>query len=305
MSILQLHIVQILSAAQSGGEGISAKGVPDCSAVELQLRRGTMSPSMKCSTIGMFCIICSALVGCKSTPHSQPATRAAQAEPHWSYGGKTGPEYWGSLSPDYALCATGKLQSPIDIVDTTAKDLPNISFQYQAVPLEILNNGHCIQVNYAPGSYIELDGERFDLIQFHFHTPSEHRVRARAAAAEMHFVHKSASGGLAVVGVFIDVGPHNARFDPIWNNLPASPAPARRLAASIHARDLLPPDLRTFRYEGSLTTPPGTEGVKWCLLIQPIHMSSEQLAALRRIVNGNNRPTQPLNGRMVIEDSSR
>jgi carbonic anhydrase len=196
-------------------------------------------------------------------------------------------------------------QSPIDIAATAPKDLPNITFNYQTVPIEIINNGHTVQVNYPSGSFIELDGERFDLVQFHFHSPSEHRMRGRSADAEMHLVHKSASGGLAVVGVMIEEGPHNPGFDPVWNNLPASPGPAQRVNASIDADDLLPADPRTIRYDGSLTTPPGTEGVRWNLMVQPVTLSAEQLAKFRRIISGNNRPIQPLNGRAIIQDSSR
>jgi carbonic anhydrase len=255
--------------------------------------------------VALLVAIGASTFGCERTPKATGAAHAGGTAAHWSYEGATGPAHWGSLSPDYALCSTGRRQSPIDIKERTPRDLPNISFNYQATPIEIVNNGHTVQVNCAPGSFIEADGQRFNLAQFHFHSPSEHHLNGRGAAAEMHLVHKSASGGLAVVAVMIEEGAHNPNFDPVWNNLPARAGPAVRLSATIDAAKLLPADPRTYRYDGSLTTPPGTEGVKWCIMIRPVTLSSGQLATFRSIFNGNNRPTQPLNGRIVVEDSSK
>jgi carbonic anhydrase len=242
--------------------------------------------------------------------HEHPASAEAahdgvHAEAHWSYEGPTGPEHWGSLSPAFALCATGKSQSPIDIRDATSVDLPNLVFHYAPTPVEIVNNGHTVQVNYAAGSYVEVDGVRYDLVQFHFHAPSEHTIAGRFAAAEMHLVHKSATGALAVVGVLLEEGEHNARFDPVWNNLPGKPGAAQRFAAEIDADDLLPADPRTYRYMGSLTTPPGTEDVHWNLMVEPVRLSKAQIAAFTKVYRGNNRPIQALNGRKVLQDSSR
>ncbi len=237
-----------------------------------------------------------ALAGCAAPKH--PAT------PHWGYEGAIGPAHWGALSPEYARCATGKRQSPIDIGAAEAKDLPDIAFHYETVPVEIVNNGHTVQVNYAPGSWIELDGQRYHLQQFHFHSPSEHRVRGKASRAEMHLVHKASNGDVAVVGVLIEEGAHNAGFDPVWRNIPVSVGSPHRMDASVDADDLLPKDRRSYRYDGSFTTPPGTEGVKWAVIKEPVRMSGAQIAAFRRVMSGNNRPTQPLNGRVVAEDTS-
>ncbi len=241
------------------------------------------------------------LAACAHQSHSAPES----AHAHWSYEGATGPRHWGSLSPDYALCASGTSQSPIDIRDTTSVDLQNLELHYVSVPVEIVNNGHTVQVNYAPGSHLDVDGVRYDLLQFHFHAPSEHTIAGKHASAEMHLVHKSATGALAVVGVLIEEGEHNAHFDAIWNNLPAQAGPAKRFDVQINAADLLPADARTYRYLGSLTTPPGTEGVRWHLMVEPVRMSKAQIAAFTRVYRGNNRPTQPLHGRAVQMDSSR
>lgn len=246
------------------------------------------------------------LAGCQNKPTHQTLHPVTQHPiTHWSYEGKTGPKHWGSLSPEYAICSTGKEQSPINIASTKQQDLVNISFFYQPVPLSVTNTGHSVQVNYPAGSYIEIDGTRFDLLQFHFHSPSEHTINGKQAAAEMHLVHKSAAGGLAVVGVMIEAGDHNASVDPVWSNIPSEEGKTEPTSSTVNALSLLPEDRRTTRYDGSLTTPPGTQGVKWNLMTQPITVSKEQIAQFRKAYFGNNRPTQPLNGRVVIQDSSR
>lgn len=247
---------------------------------------------------------CALMLGCQGKTGDKPAS-GATAKSHWSYEGSTGPANWGSLDPAYALCSTGKKQSPINLNGAKPEDLPNLSFHYNAVPVDIVNNGHAIQVNYAAGSYMEVEGERYNLLQFHFHSPSEHLLNGRHAAAEMHLVHKSASGGLAVVAVMLDEGAYNTNFEPVWKHLPAKVGPSTKVNATIDVDDLLPADQRTYRYDGSLTTPPGTEGVRWYLMTRPVELSSEQLTAFRKIFYGNNRPVQPLNGRVIIEDTTR
>lgn len=239
-------------------------------------------------------------------PEPAAASPAEAAKPaHWSYEGETGPEHWGSLSPDYALCSQGQSQSPIDIDDAVDADLANLELHYAPTPVEIVNNGHAIQVNYAPGSYMTLDGVRYDLAQFHFHSPSEHTVDDDHAAAEMHLVHKSADGTLAVVGVLIEPGVQNSRFDPVWKHLPAQPGPAQKLDQTVNVADLLPSDPRTWRYTGSLTTPPGSEGVHWNMMVEPVTVSQAQIDAFRAVMYRNNRPVQPLNGRTIQRDTSR
>jgi carbonic anhydrase len=233
------------------------------------------------------------------------ASHAGGAEAHWSYAGATGPEHWGALSPEYALCATGTHQSPIDIRNAENLDLQNLVLHYSPTPVTIVDNGHTVQVDYAPGSSLEVDGVRYELAQFHFHAPSEHTIAGKHAPAEMHLVHKSATGALAVVGVLLEEGDQNSHFDPVLNNLPEQPGAPRRLDVQVNANDLLPADQRTWRYEGSLTTPPGTEGVRWFLMVEPVKLSAAQITALTRVCHGNSRPTQALNGRKVLQDSTR
>jgi len=223
---------------------------------------------------------------------------------HWTYEGETGPAHWGSLDPAFARCATGQAQSPIDIAAPTHGTLPSITIRYQPTRINVLNNGHTIQVNYDSGSAVEVDGIRYALIQFHFHVPSEHTVGGKPAAAELHLVHRSATGRLAVIGVLIEPGAENAALAPLWAHLPAKAGPVQAVSARINAADLLPAQRTTYRYDGSLTTPPCSEGVRWIVMTSPITLSQQQINSLTAILHGNNRPVQPLDQRTVTSDAA-
>jgi carbonic anhydrase len=231
--------------------------------------------------------------------------KAEPASPHWTYEGEEGPEHWGELDASYAVCGTGTSQSPIDVSTPSEEDLANIAFYYQPSEVNILNNGHTVQVNYDAGSYIELDGVRYDVAQFHYHAPSEHAVDGKLFAAELHIVHKNADGGLAVVGILLDEGIQNDAIQPFIENLPAEKSEVADAGVTINAADLLPVEQTTFRYSGSLTTPPCSEGVNWLVMTTPVEISAEQVEALASLFEeGNNRPVQPLNDRPLAEDST-
>lgn len=247
------------------------------------------------------------LLGACSGEASQDGA-AGSGEAHdgnatWSYEGETGPEHWGDLDPTYVLAKTGKEQSPIDLdpAASTAEGADALAFAYQPTTLEVLHNGHTVEDNYNDGGSIELGGTEYKLAQFHFHSPSEHTVAGKHAAAEMHFVHHDADGGLAVVAVFIDEGAENAVFKSIGNYLPEEVGRADHVdGISIDATALLPTNRATWRYDGSLTTPPCSEGVRWVVMKEHITASAEQIERFRRLYGGNNRPTQPLNGRELV-----
>lgn len=225
---------------------------------------------------------------------------------HWGYEGEDGPEHWGDLDPDYAACSNGIHQSPIDI-DTAAVihvDLPDIQINYQASTLKVVNNGHTIQAKNSAVNYIEVEGARFDLLQFHFHASSEHTVQGSAYPMELHLVHQNAAGALAVIGVLIAEGLENPVFNPIWDNLSALTAEDFPLPNPLNLDDLLPADQRTYRYTGSLTTPPCSEIVSWLVMAAPIEMSQAQIQAFAAIYDGNARPVQALNGRYILFDAS-
>ena len=241
------------------------------------------------------------MIGCK---HNEKEEEDEHAAMHWGYEGEVGPKHWGELNDEYVLCSSGLAQSPIDIAETVPEDLPNIAFDYKPSRLNIINNGHTIQANYAEGSRIEVDSVRYELLQFHFHAPSEHTINAQFSDMELHLVHKSADGNLAVVSVMLNKGAENSAFAPVFDNMPAVVDEENNPDALVNAGDLLPEDGLTYRYIGSLTTPPCSENVRWHVMKTPVQVSEAQVAAFEAIIHDNNRPVQPLNGREVVEDTS-
>lgn len=229
---------------------------------------------------------------------------AAQAsgKAHWTYSGEEGPAHWGELSADYTACATGRNQSPVDLSGMVEADLPAIDIHYAVGGGEILNNGHTIQVNYAPGSTISVAGHRFELKQFHFHSPSENTVEGRSFPMEAHFVHADQDGNLAVIAVMFEEGAANAELDKAWSQMPGHADEKTDLAAEVNADSLLPADRDYYRFSGSLTTPPCSEGVWWLVMKQPASASAAQIEKFTHVMHHpNNRPVQPLNSRVVLQ----
>ena len=232
---------------------------------------------------------------------------AQDAPPHWTYEGEDGPENWGELGEAYAACGTGQQQSPIDITTVNVDHLPDIEFSYTDSALNILNNGHTIQANYDAGSSIVSDGETYNLAQFHFHAPSEHTIDGESYPMELHFVHRSEAGVIAVVGLMIEVGDaDNAGLAPVFDNMPPEASQDGTAAAiagqTISAASLLPADQHYFTYSGSLTTPPCSEGVKWHVITTPITISQAQFDAYTALYPMTARPLQPINDRTVSLD---
>jgi carbonic anhydrase len=233
------------------------------------------------------------------------AAEATPAAAHWTYEGEEGPAHWGELDPTYALCSTGKEQSPIDVVAPTHADLADLAVSYRPIsPMRIVNNGHTIQINVDPGSSITLDGVRYDLVQFHFHTPSEHLIAGKPQEMELHLVHRSAAGQLAVVGVLLNEGQANTALAPVFDNMPATAGPEQSVAVSLHPEAFFPAATTTYRYMGSLTTPPCTEGIHWNLFTESVEVSAAQIAAFRTLFAMNARSPQGLNEREVVEDTT-
>jgi carbonic anhydrase len=218
---------------------------------------------------------------------------------HWAYDGHEGPVAWGKLDKEFAACGLGKNQSPIDIRGAKAADLPAIKFAYEPAPLKVIDNGHTIQVNYAPGSTIEVGGKTYELVQFHFHKPSEEKIDGKAHDMVAHLVHKDAGGKLAVVAVLLDKGGANPVIDAIWKNIPKEKGKEATAKATIDAAKLLPADRGYYAFEGSLTTPPCSEGVRWMVLKTPVKMAESEIAAFGKLYSMNARPVQPLNGRAI------
>jgi carbonic anhydrase len=234
---------------------------------------------------------------------ARPLTAQSHHTAHWTYEGESGPAHWGSLDPAFARCAVGHAQSPIDISAPKSHSLPSLALHYQETRISVVNNGHTIEVAYDPGSSLDIEGTRYQLIQFHFHTPSEHTIGGKHVPAELHLVHRSGDGRLAVIGVLMQAGPENTALAPLWNHLPPAEGPAQRVNARINAQDLVPPQHTSYRYDGSLTTPPCSEGVKWIVMATPISLSEQQLEKLTSILHNDSRPVQALDGRTVVSDA--
>ena len=230
-----------------------------------------------------------------------PAHGAEGGHAHWSYAGATGPEHWAEEDPQFAACGAGKHQSPVDIEHATVKALPAVEFDYRPVPLTVTDTGHSFQVNVPAGSGgIKVGGERYELVQFHFHKPSEETFDGHHFAMVAHLVHKNAKGELAVVAVLIHQGAENSFLKPVFDDFPVPGKTEATVAgASVNLDDFLPKERGYYTFDGSLTTPPCTEQVRWFVLKSAVTASPEQIRQFAARYPRDARPTQPLNGREV------
>lgn len=230
-------------------------------------------------------------------PHSNVMDHGAP----WSYSGYEGPRNWAGLSDGYKLCGEGENQSPIDITASAERELDEIKFHYNPSPVRAVNDGHTVQMNYAPGSYMEVGGRKYSLQQLHFHTPSEHAVNGKTAEMELHLVHKSDDGHMAVVGVMMKAGAGNRPLGALWKIMPTKIdhevyADGRML----NAKDLLPKGHAYYHYRGSLTTPPCSEGVNWFVMRDSVTLSRRAIAKFHSVVGENARPIQELHARIPM-----
>lgn len=233
--------------------------------------------------------------------HAEETVSAHEA-PHWTYEGSTGPESWAGLDAAFSACEAGTEQSPIDVnpAGTWALGLDDVTIHWSPVELEMINNGHTIQANVPPGNTTVFDGTTYDLLQFHFHKPSEHTVTHEAFPMELHFVHADSHGNLAVLGALLEAGPANEAFDVLWAAQPAD-GESIVIGEPFDMTTLLPADLSRYRYSGSLTTPPCSEGVNWNVLASPVFLSELQIEEF--VYDGNARPVQAINDRQVLIDN--
>jgi carbonic anhydrase len=239
----------------------------------------------------------------------------AVAQTHWGYDGDAAPQNWAKLDPKFAMCGLGRNQSPIDIggfVDAQLKPL-KLSYATHAHEIAnhgdvapggatgILNNGHTVQVNYAPGSTLGVDGLTFELKQFHFHSPSENKIDGKQFPLEGHLVHADKEGNLAVVAVMFKEGPPNKLLAKLWEKMPANEGVKNALASGLNVSQLLPASKDYYRYNGSLTTPPCSEGVRWFVMKNAVTASKAQIDLFVKAVgHPNNRPLNPVNARAVL-----
>lgn len=287
-----------------------------------------------CARIGLVYLVFAAILGCGDSTTSAKAkvglgdpsltenpsvtgeviSASLTSGPQYGYDGALGPEHWGTLAPEWSLCEDGDAQTPIDLVshDVTRIEAAELDWDYEATPLAILNNGHTLQFEYESGSFLEIDDERYELLQMHWHTPSEHLSNGESLELELHLVHRNAVGQLAVLGVWATEGEANdelADLGPLSTMLPLNTGETHAVdGLEISAEGLLPENHSTFRYIGSLTTPPCTEGVRWFVFDEPLTLSAEQIATLQEALGAleyvgsagnNNRPVQSHNARTV------
>ena len=236
---------------------------------------------------------------------SMGASVGGAAEGAWSYAGATGPAKWSTLSKEFKACKAGEesKQSPIDIQDAKARkgDLPGLLFNYKPVSIKTVDNGHTIAVNYAPGSFVSIEGKRYELTEIQFHKPAEEKIDGKGHDMDAQLVHKGPDGKPMVLAILLDAGKENKAIKSLWDNLPKEKGKeVTNDAVKINAVDLLPNDKGYYSYAGSLTTPPCTENVTWYVLKSPVQVSADQIARFGRLYPNNARPTQPFNDRDVM-----
>jgi carbonic anhydrase len=241
--------------------------------------------------------LCTATVAAAQTtvPNSAP----------WDYEGKRGSLVWDRLDPAYKTCSQGHQQSPIDIRGARLnKALQPIEFHYIAGPVKLENDGHTVVVHVDPGSYIVAGGVRYDLVGFDFHHPAEEPVKGKLTDMDVHIIHKSADGKLAILAVRLveDLSTPNALLATLWPHLPAAPGASETVTEMVSPAGLLPSDRGYWTYEGSLTTPPCTEGVRWFVFEQEVPLSRGQLRAFAALFKVNTRPVQDPHGRRIEAD---
>ena len=217
---------------------------------------------------------------------------------HWSYGHH---RHWAELSPAFEACGKGQRQSPVDIRGAVKADLPPLQITYASTTLTWVNNGHTVQVNVPEGSTLKIGEREFKLVQFHFHSPSEEAIGGKRYPMVAHFVHKDADNRLGVMGVPFRYGKAHPTWEAVLAHLPRKGENLTVPALKIDLAALLPADLGYYSFDGSLTTPQCSEGVSWMVLKTPVNLSAQQMAAFRKLYNGNARPLQPLHGREIRE----
>jgi carbonic anhydrase len=217
----------------------------------------------------------------------------------WSYEGATGPAHWASLSPAFSACGEGSLQSPIDLGAAIRRPAPRIRTAYTPSAVSLRHNGETVEVRSDLAQTLTVGAKTYALVQFHFHSPAEHLVDGTAAPLELHFVHQAVDGERAVLGVLARVGHANAPLAQLLASLPRVAGDQTRVPTPVDLARLLPSSPEAYRYPGSLTTPPCTEGIRWIVLAHPMQISERQLADLRETVEGNARPVQARNERPV------
>ncbi len=229
----------------------------------------------------------------------------SEGHTEWTYEGETGPDHWGDLDPTFAACSEGQEQSPIDLGGAGAAEIPDVQVHFDVLTeMTLVNSGHTIDVEFASDHFAAIDGFDYRLDSFHFHTPSEHTIGDEHRAMELHMKLED-RGQWAVLAVFIVEGEESEALKPVFDNMQyveEKHAEHEVGGFTINLPDLVPIDGATYRYDGSLTTPPCSESVQWIVFAEPIQASTQQIGIFQGIFAANARPPQDVNDRDVIED---
>ncbi len=221
----------------------------------------------------------------------------------WTYAGGNGPSRWATIRPPYHACGNGRKQSPVNIAKFYQDDLPPLDLTYHAVPLSLINTGRTVLLPYPDGSGFMADGLFYALRQIVFHTPSEHYIDGAPYPVEVQLIHRADDGTQAIVSVMMKVGKNNPVLAGILQNVPVQTFAQKTVpTVKYSARGLMPQTLEHYRYEGSLTVPPCSEGVIWFVMKTPLEISEEQIRAFQGLFPVNARPIQPLNDRVITGD---
>ena len=237
-----------------------------------------------------------------SAQSTAPLSTTPQSSTPWSYYGKTGSLLWGKLDPSFQACSKGQQQSPMDIRGARLnKALPPIEFHYVSGPTTLVNDGHTVQVQVNPISYIVVDGTHYTLLGYEFHHPSEHTIKGKLSDMEVDLIHRSDDGKFAILGVFLSetMGAPNATLASLWQHLPTTAGKSDKDPDKVSTAGLLPADRGYWTYTGSQLTPPCTEGVKWFVFENEVSISRDQYRAFADMFKMNTRPLQDPHGRKI------
>ncbi len=239
----------------------------------------------------------------KTKQEEQKVVKKDCKDVKWSHHtGENGPENWNNLCDGFADC-NGKVQSPINIVTKNVSSENNLvapKFNYGKSKVDIINNSHTVQFNISGDNVVNLNGKDYKLLQFHYHTKSEHTIDGKYYPIEVHFVHQHSASEFAVLGVMFEEGKENPLLTKYLDKFPKTKG-TYKSEDMMDLLSLFPKNKSYFNYQGSLTTPPCSEVVNWHLLKTPLTASKAQIEQFSKIMDSNFRPIQPLNGRIVNE----